>query len=151
MKNVKCIFAAVVCVGIIYVLDAIILEISYGLVRAIPRVLPLGGYVVIVYMYLIPVLSISIIALTSGFVFGINLKVVLYIGAIAYVVLDCLMSIKHYAYASLHVTKSFSLLVPTLMLTSHSIVLAVALINLRKLHLIGRKLRQNIRERSAPN
>ncbi len=145
MKNAKVVCVVVVYMVIVYVLDAIILDLTDGLLITIPQVLPLGSYVATVYLYLISVLSISIVSFIGGFISWVSLKMVR-LGAIVYIALDCLISIKQYIFVSLQVFKQFPFLVPTVMLVSHAMILVLALVLSKWLCLKGRNLREKLRK-----
>ena len=145
IKVVKLILGVIVCVLIIFVLNALIYELAEGLIRTVRHALPLNGFTAVICMYLITVLSISIVAVIGGFFDWVSLKMIR-LGAITYIVLDLLTSIKSYTSASLQVTGGFSPLVPALMSIFNAIILLVALASSRKLYLAGRKLRGKIRK-----
>ena len=145
IKVVKLILGVIVCVLIIFVLDALIFLLAEDLIRSVRHALPLNGFTAIVCMYSISVLSISIVAVIGGFFDWVSLRMIR-LGAITYIVLVLLMSIKHYIFASSLVTKGFSFLVPSRMCIYNAITLVVVLASSRSLYLAGRKLRGKIRK-----
>lgn len=145
IKTVKFTLVLIVCVASVFLLNAVIISFTQDLIKAVRNALPLKGFTGIFCMYLICFISISLVAFVGGFFHWISLKMIRLASTI-YMILDWLMSIKHYIFVSLQVTKYFSFLMAIVMTISPAVLLILALISSRSLHAGGGKLRVRMRK-----
>lgn len=145
IKTVKFVLVVIVCIASIFLLDAMAVGLTHSLINSMRNALPLKGFTSIFCLFFICFVSICIVAFVGGFFHWISLKTIR-LASIIYIILNWLIGIKDYTFMSLEVTKHFSFLVPTVMTILYAVLLILALLSSRSLHVGGRKLRAKMRK-----
>ena len=149
IKIVKFMLVLTVCLAGIYLLQAVVLELSFGLISTARHLLPLKGLTAIMCMYLICFISISVVAFVSGFFHSVSLNMIRS-AVIIYIIWDWVIGIKHFIFAW-QITGCPPFLGPIITTVSNALLLLLALISLKRLHGGGRKLWQKIRKKPNNN
>lgn len=152
MKIIKLLLAVTILIGIMFSVFWLISDLGFVLIKTTRCVLPpsLWGCAGIICMYLVPVMSVGIVAFIGGAVCYINPNTMRLAG-IAYTVLFWLIDVKLYLCKVSEVPESFSSLVLPIMSVCSVITFLFVLIFSKWMCLNGRKLRENIRKYRVVN
>ena len=136
IKIVKFILVLIVFIAGLFILNALMLDLSSSLIKTARHLLPQVGLTSIVCIFLICFISISIVAFVSGLFHWVSFNMIR-TAVITYIILDWVTSIKHFI-VIWHITGCLPPIVVTIF---DALLLLLALISLKRLHTGGRKLR----------
>ena len=139
IKNIKLIAVIVVCVVAMFIIDSVINVVSCNLTTTIRHILP-WGYTAIVCLKLITIVSISVVAFSSGVVFCVDPKLI-YLATITYIVTDWFIFMVWQVFAFSQNQECHSLFTILILSISDAIMLVIAPALSRWICFLGRKLR----------